>query len=204
MPMECISVDFFAAKGSGHLAITWCKKMKPTTANVTACLEDLFIEHGRASSVRSDGGPQFRSTFGKWCEGMGVKHELSSAYHPESNGHSEAGVQRLKHLYLKCKNNQIFKLVLVQLNSSEREDGASPSSIFHQGVVRCQLPSLRIPFNLTKAKEAREAAAVKMREEAGGVKPREEFHRGDAVIIQDHKTRRWTGKGMVAEIPRGS
>ncbi len=90
----------------------------------------------------------------------------------------------------------------MQLNASETEDGASPSSVFHRGVVRCQLPIINIPFDLSKAQDAREAAAKKMREAAGGVAPKKEFHRGDSVIIQDHQSKRWTGKGIVAEIPR--
>ncbi len=208
-PMECIAVDFFKAKGSDHLAVVdrasgfvWCKKMKPVTKNVTDFLEDLFIEHGCATSLRSDGGPQFRKTFGRWCAEMGVNHELSSAYNPESNGLSEASVKRLKHLYLKTNNAREFKVALVQMNAMEREDGSSPSTIFQKGVVRCQLPSLRIPVDLEKAKASREEAAQKMRKAAGGVAPRKEFIRGDEVVIQDHKSKRWTGRGVIAEILR--
>lgn len=111
-------------------------------------------------------------------------------------------MKRCKRLLLKVKINQEFKVAMAQLNNTERVDGRSPSSIFHHGVVWSQLPSLRLPFDLAKAKKAREKAAVQMRQSATGVKPRKEFQRGDQVVIKDPKTKRWMGQGRVVKAPR--
>ena len=66
---------------------------KLDTSAVTATLEDWFLDYGKPVSIRSDGGPQFRSEFIRWCEDQNIVHQLSSAYHHESNGHAEVAVR---------------------------------------------------------------------------------------------------------------
>ena len=65
---------------------------KLDTASVTSTLEDWFFDYGKPLSIRSDGGPQFRNDFVKWCKDQDITHQLSSAYHHESNGHVEVAV----------------------------------------------------------------------------------------------------------------
>jgi hypothetical protein len=40
--------------------------------------------------------------FKKWAKYIGVKHELSSAHMPESDGLSKQDVKTTKHLFKKC------------------------------------------------------------------------------------------------------
>ena len=51
--------------------------------------------------IRTDGGPQFRSEFHDFCTKFSIIHEVSSPYHPASNGAAEAGVKAVKALMLK-------------------------------------------------------------------------------------------------------
>ena len=55
--------------------------------------------------MRIDGGPQFRSHFKEFCKERNIKPDPSSPMHPESNGHSEATVKAVKHLYKKEGGN---------------------------------------------------------------------------------------------------
>ena len=99
-PFEAVSVDLGYLNGTHHLVLMnrysgWphVKPLKKLdTASVTSTLEDWFLDYGKPVSLRSDGGPQFRQDFAHWCKEQDIKHELSSAYHHESNGHAEVGV----------------------------------------------------------------------------------------------------------------
>ena len=56
---------------------------------------------GWPSYIRTDSGPQFRGEFVEYCAGNIIKHELASAYNPESNGLAEAAVKNMKFLILR-------------------------------------------------------------------------------------------------------
>ncbi len=54
-------------------------------------------------SIRSDGGPQFRSkAFKTYCNDNGIHHETSSPYNPESKRKLEAAVKNVTTLVMKC------------------------------------------------------------------------------------------------------
>ena len=63
---------------------------------------------------------------------MKITHELSSANSPESNGESEAGVQIVKALVKKAKEDITdVQLLIVSHNLAQRADGSgSPAEIF--------------------------------------------------------------------------
>ena len=52
---------------------------------------NLLVWH---KTIQTDCGPQFRSEFDKFCKNFFIHHELSSPYHPESNGLAEAAVKK--------------------------------------------------------------------------------------------------------------
>ena len=57
----------------------------------------IFRLHGLPLSITSDRGPQFASTvFKRLCERLGVQRNLSSAFHPETDGQSENANQILE------------------------------------------------------------------------------------------------------------
>ena len=119
-PWEAVSVDLGYFNGTHYLVLMdrysgWplVKPLKKLdTASVTSTLEDWFFDYGKPLSIRSDGRPQFRNDFVKWCEDQDVTHQLSSAYRYESNGHAEVAVQEMKSLLAKTENFNAFRHAL--------------------------------------------------------------------------------------------
>ena len=78
--MEEISVDLFEVRNKKYIAVkdrftgkVWFSPLKKTkTRNVIECLESIFHEYGYPNVIRSDGGPQFRSEFERYCKRMAI------------------------------------------------------------------------------------------------------------------------------------
>ena len=73
-----------------------------TSQAIVGHLRNWFNVLGWPQSIRSDGGPQFRGDFVKFCCDNGIKHELSAPYNPRSNGMAESGVKITKSILIKC------------------------------------------------------------------------------------------------------
>jgi transposase InsO family protein len=57
----------------------------------------FFANNGYCDTIVTDGGPPFNShQFSSFCSTKGMKHILAPAYHPQSNGIAEKGVQIFK------------------------------------------------------------------------------------------------------------
>jgi len=71
-------------------------------------LAELFISeiiqlHGLPISIVSNRGPQFTSRFWvKFQEAMGTKVQLSTAFHPQTDGQSERTIQILEDMLRAC------------------------------------------------------------------------------------------------------
>ena len=61
-------------------------------------IERWAHSYGICREVRTDGGPAFGQEFSEYCRGIGIRHILSSAYNPASNGSAERGVGQIKGL----------------------------------------------------------------------------------------------------------
>ena len=102
--MELVGVDLMQLGGKSYLVMVekksgyrFCTHLnKTSTKDVTSALEHWFFQFGIPSRLRSEGGPQFRQEFTRWCKELGIRHELSSAFNPESNGLCERGVGVIK------------------------------------------------------------------------------------------------------------
>ena len=109
-PINDLGIDLFDAQGKEWLAAVCCFSgyawlahiQKTTTASVLESLENIFLEYGYPSSVRTDGGPHFRSEFAEYCKAKNISQELASPYNPESNGLAEAAVKNIKSLVIRC------------------------------------------------------------------------------------------------------
>ena len=96
-PMSHVGVDLFELDGAQWLLMVdrysgwpWAKKLASTNASdISTVLASWFDQFGWATVIRSDGGPQFRSSFVSFCSRHSIKHELASAYNPRSNGMSK-------------------------------------------------------------------------------------------------------------------
>ena len=108
-PMQHVGLDLFSFGGKDYLICVdhWSgyplyQLLRSTTSeSVICCLSSWFNLLGWPSSIRSDGGPQFRGDFTNFCLKHGIRHELSAPYNPKSNGLAEAGVKSVKNILKK-------------------------------------------------------------------------------------------------------
>ena len=97
----------------------------------------MFATFGVPETLSSDGGPEFTATATKdFLDRWGVKHRLSSAYHPQSNGRAEVAVKKVKRLLKSCIdpkggiNNDHFLRGMLQLrNTPDPELKMSPAQV---------------------------------------------------------------------------
>ena len=198
-PMEEISVDLFEVRNKNYIAVkdrftgkVWFSPLKKTkTRNVIECLESIFHEYGYPNVIRSDGGPQFRSEFERYCKRMAITKTLSSPYNPESNGHAESAVKTAKHIIIKTKSHEGARKALFAWNNvppARSQKAGSPNQLMFGRILRSDLPlpSATGPGNRIPGKEVQGA-----------------FQRGDQVVIQDPLSKRWNRFAQLVE-PRSS
>ena len=137
---ECAS-DLFTLNGNEYIVLVdrltgllCCEKLlKTTTSAILIKLTNWFNILGWPETIRTDGGPQFRSEFDNFCKSFYIRHELSSPYHLESNGLAEAAVKNTKNLLKKCElTGQNFQRSLSVFTNMPRSDGPSPVQLFFQ------------------------------------------------------------------------
>ena len=102
-------MDYFFIEGCPYFVTADCFRGWPciydfkgnhTPSNVLIDIcRELFINYGVPEEISSDGGPQFTSSsFQIFMKNWGIKHRLSSAYYPQSNGHAESAVKMAKQI----------------------------------------------------------------------------------------------------------
>ena len=110
-PMQHVGLDLFSFGNkeflicvnhwSGYPFYSHLRSL--STTSVISTLTSWFNLFGWPTSIRSDGGPQFRGEFSRFCEMHQIRHELSVPYNPKSNGLAEAGVKSVKKYFAqKC------------------------------------------------------------------------------------------------------
>ena len=104
-PWSSLSMDFIDQLPPSHgfdaILVVVCRLTKmalfiPTTTTITSeelarvYLRHVFSKHGVPSDIVSDRGSKFTSTFWKsLSEALGITQNLSTAYHPETDGQTE-------------------------------------------------------------------------------------------------------------------
>ena len=112
-PMQHVGLDLFSFGSkeflicvdhwSGYPFYSHLRSL--TTSSVISTLTSWFNLFGWPTSIRSDGGPQFRGEFTRFCEVNSIRHELSAPYNPKSNGLAEAGVKSVKNILRKSMSS---------------------------------------------------------------------------------------------------
>ena len=214
-PMEAVGSDLFFYKDNWLILVDrktgypWARKLRNRTDTkaVTDCLEAICLEYGLPKRIRTDGGPCFRDSFKAWCKKWNIKHELSSARNPESNGLAERAVKSIKHLLSKClKEGTNFETALMHWRNAPRQNGFSPSFMFFGRNQRTLIPTLPRQDDLSYAEVARRdkvsSNEAYYNERARPLAP---LNVGESVVIQnylDHN--RWNIFGFVKERREGS
>ena len=112
-PFEAIFADFFDYRGQHYLVVGdrlsgWSEvyaspssTQQSGAAGLIRHLRAFFATFGVPGEISSDGGPEFSSSttqdfFRRW----GIKHRVSSAYFPQSNGRAEVAVKGAKRILM--------------------------------------------------------------------------------------------------------
>ena len=107
---------------------------------IKACKEQ-FARYGCPLIVQSDGGPQFISAeFEQFASTWEFQHSMSSPYHSQSNGKSEAAVKIAKGLLRKAKDP--MKALLEWRNTPTTGLTTSPVQRLMQRRTRATIPLL--------------------------------------------------------------
>ena len=224
-PFQLLSADYFfielhsylvvADRYSGWLTIYY---FKPGEANHTTLINifrNLFVDFGVPDEISSDGGSQFiANDFQAFLNRWGVKHRLSSAEYPQSNGRAEVAVKSAKRIiYGNAKsdgslNNDAAARALLQYRNTPLQDcKLSPAQIlFHRQLkdtIPCHPSNYQLhPEWLSLAKQREEkyrehnhAIAQEYNRHARELSP---LSAGTSVAIRG-KNGKWLKQGTIVE-----
>ena len=157
-PFQGICVDYFEIGRHAYLSIVdrftgWIivhhyPEHARSEELIKTCRK-VFETYGVAEELSSDGGPQFiANRFKKFLEDWGVKHRISSAHYPQSNGRAEVGVKSAKRIVLdntsadrSLDNDGASRAFLQYRNTPIAETGLSPAQMLLHRQLRDHVPS---------------------------------------------------------------
>ena len=236
-PFEAVVADYFQFKGWDYLVIadrlsawTECYHTRSVegtnkSKGLISLLKRFFGTFGVPCELSSDGGPQFIAhDTDDFLLRWGVKHRLSSAYNPQSNGRAELAVKATKRLLVGNVDNDgslntenFLRAILIKRNTPDPTIKLSPAEIVFGRKLRDTLPridkSVNVFFNPQFRPEWRDAWQQKelaLRQRYQGCQERLHKHskslpkleEGDRVIIQNQrgaKPTKWDRTGTVVE-----
>ncbi|CAB4046276.1 Retrovirus-related Pol poly from transposon opus, partial [Paramuricea clavata] len=177
----------------GFSGFPFIKRLKSLKSKaIINALKAWFLDWGNPKTIRSDGGPQFRSEFGIFCAENCIVHELSSPYNSRSNGTAEAAVKIAKNLLIKCDGNwDEFTMRLREMRNIPRGDGNCPAEMLLGRKQRGFLPTIMESFDnpITEKKEKKRNI-----KEGRKLKP---LSMSERVLIQNPITKKWDESGIV-------
>ena len=164
-PFQAVASDYFQLQGKSYLLTVdrfsnWPDLREATAYSANAGADglikanrELFATFGVPEQLSSDGGPEYTSNaFQTFMRTWGVKHRLSSAYNPQSNGRAEVTVKSMKRLLRdnidcngKLNTDDVTRAILQIRNTPEGDSGLSPAQILLGRTLRDTLP-LRPPI----------------------------------------------------------
>jgi hypothetical protein len=112
-----------------------CNKTIDAEGTIKLYIDNVFIQYGLPDVIISDRGPQFASNvFNGIFDAIGVKHRMSTAYHPQTDGQTERYNQELEaylHIYCAYRPDEwSSKLSLAQFAHNARTHEAIKQSPF--------------------------------------------------------------------------
>jgi len=114
-------------------------------------LSQVFAKHGTLADIVSDRGKHFILWFWRsLCQLLGIKSNLSTAYHPETDGKTEC-VNQILEQYLQVYVNyqqddwvNLLPLAEFAYNNTSH----SATMVTHSSPTRASIPNLKCPLNL--------------------------------------------------------
>ena len=227
-PFSHICADFFEADGS-YMALCdrysgWISVYKfkqDSSKSIIEALHQHFAQFGIAKEFATDGqrslcSMEVENFLARW----GVRHRISSAYHPRSNKRAEVAVKQAKRLVLgnlgtkgEINTERLSRALLEHRNTPDPETGLSPAQVVFGRQMRGFLPrgdaSLQVREDWRLSADRRAAAFAKRESQMqdrlqAGSKVLEQLEVGQEVVVQDPpangKAGKWTKSGTVVEV----
>ena len=237
VPFQMICSDYFKLGGYFYLVTidrlsSWSEvaQVKAHSGSSGAkglcqALRQLFSTFSVPEEISSDGGPEFTAGESKdFYRRWGIRHRLSSAYFPQSNGRAELAVKATKRLLEdntgtngELNTDKVVCALLQQRNTPDRDCGLSPAEILFARPLRDGLPQINksklihnkedLRSEWRKAWAAKEDAirsrlvrnCEKLEAHSRELEPLRE---GDSVMIQNqnpssHRSKKWDRQGTV-------
>ncbi|XP_032072036.1 uncharacterized protein K02A2.6-like [Thamnophis elegans] len=185
-PWSRIHVDF-AGPIHGHMLLVvvdafskWLEvvHMSTTTADaLIATLRRLFATHGLPDVLVSDNGPQLTAAkFEAFLASQGIRHALTSPFHPASNGSAERAVRSVKEALSKLDHlpwqERIDAFLLAHHTTPSPDTNTSPAELLMGRRLRTTLDRLHPTYSVATPLDSR-----------GG--PRS-FSQGEAVYARNY------------------
>ena len=218
---EVASADFFSHAGQTYLVYSdrlsgWMEiaQLPSTAARPTIrTLAAWFCRLGIPTTLRTDGGPPFNShDFRTFLDRWSVTHAPSSPHCPQSNGHAEANVKKVKFLLRKIAPDgdiasTAFQQGLLELRNTPDASGRSPAQIVFGQPLRSIVPAHHSSFATEwsaacdridqRAADQRDAT---IRTYNRSSKPLGTLQLGTTVRVQDPQTKLWDKIATVISI----
>ena len=225
-PFQQIVLDLFHAGGQTYLAcadrltgwliIHHLNQGQANASSIISICRDIFQTYGAPEELSSDGGPPFKSsTFTQFLKDWAVKHRLSSAAYPQSNGRAELAVKTAKRIIIgntgpqgSLDNDRAARAVLQYRNTPIQNIGLSPAQLLLHRRLRDFVPShptlykphsewITAARNREKSLSQRNARLIeKYNRTAHTLRP---LLKGQIVSIQSTNNNRWNTTGQIIE-----
>ncbi|XP_032069726.1 uncharacterized protein K02A2.6-like [Thamnophis elegans] len=130
--------------------------MSSTMADaLIASLRHLFATHGLPDVVVSDNGPQLTAAkFEAFLASLGIRHALTSPFHPSSNGLAERAVRSVKEALSKMDHlpwqERIDAFLLAHHSTPSPESNTSPAELLMGRRLRTTLDRLHPAYSTPK------------------------------------------------------
>ena len=222
-PFQQIAVDFCSYGGQDYLIIVDCYTDWPdiihmghdtTAPQLIKALRQSFCRTAIPEILWSDGGPQFTAKlFKDFSKQWGFTHQLSSPYHPQSNGKIEATVKSMKKLIATSwdtrtlNEDKLCHAILQYRNTPSRRDGLSPAQKLYGRPIQDTLPAHRRSFATEwqrSAQEADQQAAHTLQQSESyyneHTQSLPDMQIGSTVALQNPCTKLWDIYGTIVDI----
>ena len=160
-----------------------------TTINL---MRKTFATFGLPEQLHTDNGSCFTSNeFETFCKANGIKHTLSGAWHPETNGLAEKCVQIFKNAIKKMKGDMDFRLsrFLFRYRTTEQEStNRTPAFLLMGRELKTRLELMRPTVSINIRKDWKNEGKQR------------KFREGEDVIVRTDRNKEWTQGRIVSTL----
>ena len=153
-PFQSIVADFMSYRGHRYGVMAdrfsnWPAIWKVSDESATEWLTKFCTRFGIPEELSTDGGPEFTSNaMAELLKEFGIRHRVSSAYHPHSNMRAELAVKNIKRAIRQnvdsngnINNSRMAAAMLALKNTPDRDTRMSPAEYVFGRQLNDTLPT---------------------------------------------------------------